>query len=67
MWGFWWVMPLVGVVLVMVFLITMIRMIRSGHGPMCIGGHDNGSRDELGALRREIRELREELRRQRAS
>jgi TRAP-type C4-dicarboxylate transport system permease small subunit len=66
MWVFWWVIPLVGTAFAVVFLLAMIRLVRGGHGPMCMG-HGERSQDDIAELRREIRELREELRQRRAS
>lgn len=60
MWGFWWIVPIVGLVIGVVCLVAMVRAM-SGQGRfMCMGGHrahDEGT----AALRREIQALREEI------
>ncbi|MBI2015027.1 MAG: hypothetical protein HYV94_01390 [Candidatus Rokubacteria bacterium] len=60
MWGFWWIFPLIGFTICLVFVIAMVRAMSSGRGFMCMGGHDRGP-DETAELRREVRELREEI------
>jgi hypothetical protein len=54
-WAVWWIFPL------MCIAFMIIRSIffrgRGGHRPMCGSGRD----DELDSLRREIRELRDEM------
>ena len=59
MWGFWWIFPIVGMVVCVVFVIAMVRGMSGGRGFMCMGGHRNHASDD--DLRREIRELREEI------
>ena len=66
MWGFWWVMPLMGLLLCIVVMAVMVRAMRGGHGFACMGGHPSTEGDVVGELRREIRELREEIGRLRA-
>jgi hypothetical protein len=59
MWGFWWVFPLIGLLFCAFFVFATIRMMSGGRF-MCRGPHpDNG--EEVGRLRREVDELREQL------
>jgi hypothetical protein len=58
---FWWVLPIVGLTICVLFAVVMIRGICGGHF-MCMGRHGREA-DETSALRREVRELREELKR----
>jgi hypothetical protein len=60
MWGFWWIFPLIGFTICLVFVIAMVRAMSSGRGFMCMRGHQHGP-DETAELRREVRELREEV------
>lgn len=53
MWGFWWIFPLLGMVLFVVLIILLIRVFS--------GGAFSGSRKEIEDLRNEIRELKEEI------
>jgi hypothetical protein len=64
MWSFWWIFPLIGMAICVLFLVTMVRAATGGHGFMCMGhGH---ARDE-DDLRREIRELREDVKQLKAT
>jgi uncharacterized membrane protein len=58
--GFWWIFPLIGLAVCLFFVIAMIRAMSGGGHFMCMGGHRRES-DETAELRREVRELREEL------
>ena len=42
--------------------VMAFRLIATGRGFMCMGGHQQSDRDESAALRREIQALREEIR-----
>ena len=44
-----------------VFVFATIRAMSGGRGFMCMGGHGQHASDEQAELRREIRELREEI------
>jgi len=52
MWGFWWLFPLMGVVLFVLLIIVLVKV---------FGGAVPGSRKEIEDLRNEIRELKEEI------
>ncbi len=47
------------------FLIMMVRALAGGHGFTCMGSHAGQARDD--DLRREIRELREEIKQLKAT
>jgi hypothetical protein len=64
--GFWWIFPVVGLAICLMFVVLMIRAVSGGWRFMCMGGHDHGP-DETSELRREVRELREELNRLRSA
>ena len=64
-WGFWWIFPLIGLLICLFFVTTMIRRIAGGGRFMCMGPHqDNCETDQL---RREIEDLRERLKKQEAA
>jgi len=60
--GFWWVFPLIGLLVCVFFVFAMIRMISGGRF-MCIGPHPD-SGEEIARLRREVEDLREQLKKQ---
>jgi hypothetical protein len=65
MWGFWWVFPLIGLLLCAFFGFAMIRMMSGGRF-MCMGPHsDNG--EEVARLRREVEDLREQMKKRNAA
>jgi len=56
MWGMWWIMPLIGLVFIIVVLFAISRFLGGG------GWFGGGRRyDEMEELRREIRELKDEV------
>jgi hypothetical protein len=58
-WAFWWILPLVGMVVCIAFMIVMSFSSRfRGRRFGCCGW---GRYDETESLRREIRQLRDEL------
>jgi hypothetical protein len=59
MWGFGWLIPLIGFAFCLAFVVVMIRAMRGGRF-MCMGGHKGGG-DDVAGLRREVQELREEV------
>lgn len=67
LWGapmseFWWIFPLICLLLFLACFIAMIRSVAGGRGFMCMGRHNTGRTDESAELRRQIHELREEVR-----
>ena len=67
MWGFWWIFPLMGLVMCLAFAVMAFRFIATGRGFMCMGGHRPAGGDESAELRREIQALREEIDRLKAA
>ncbi|MBI4635650.1 MAG: hypothetical protein HY727_04810 [Candidatus Rokubacteria bacterium] len=67
MWGFWWIFPLLGLLICLVFVVAIVRSMSGGRGFMCMGGHGQHASDEQAELRREIRELREEIKQLKAT
>ena len=61
MGGFWWIFPLFGFLMFLVCLIVMIRFVSGGGRFMCMGGHHSDRTDDTAELRREVHELREEI------
>ena len=62
-WGFWWIFPVIGLLICVFFLIAMVRMMSGGGRFMCMGPHhDDG--EETARLRREVAELREQITKQ---
>lgn len=62
MWGFGWILPVVGLAICLVFVFAMMRMMSGGRF-MCMGSHLHES-EEVARLRREIDDLREQLKKQ---
>jgi hypothetical protein len=56
MWGIWWIFPLIGLVFIIVVLFAISRF--SGGGIGFCGGRRY---DEIEDLRREIRDLKDEI------
>lgn len=67
MWGLGWIFPLIGLLICGVFVFAMIRAMSGGRGFMCMGGHGGGGHDDGAELRREILELREEIKKLKGS
>jgi hypothetical protein len=67
MWGGWWILPMIGMVVCMGFMAVMMWAMMRGHGFMCMGGHDHRGHDPRADLQREIRELKQEVQELRAS
>jgi len=61
--GFWWIFPVVGLLICFLFIVLMVRAFASGGRFMCMGPHHHDS-DEINRLRREVEELREQLKKQ---
>lgn len=51
----------------LLFLMAMVRFLSRGGGFMCMGGHHGGESDEAAEPRREVRELRDEIKQLKAS
>jgi hypothetical protein len=66
MWGFGWIFPLIGLAICVVFFTAMVRAMSGGRHVMCMGGHRRDL-DETAELRRQVRELREEVERLKAA
>ena len=66
MWGFWWIFPAIGLLFCLFFVIALVRMMSGGGRFMCMGPHHHES-EEIGALRREVEELREQVKKQGAT
>ncbi|HEU4341144.1 MAG TPA: hypothetical protein VFU31_06195 [Candidatus Binatia bacterium] len=62
MWGFWWIFPVIGLLIFLFVVVSVVRMIGGGHF-MCMGPHDRDS-EEITRLRRELEELRQQLNKQ---
>jgi hypothetical protein len=67
MWGFWWIFPVMGLLLCLALFVIVARAISTGHGVMCLGGHRGAGPDDRAEMRREIDALREEIRQLKAS
>ena len=64
MWGFWWLFPVLGLVICALFLVAIVRAISGGRF-MCMGpGQPAG--EETARLRREVEDLRAQLKKQSA-
>jgi len=66
MWGFWWIFPVIGLLICLFFLIVVVRVIGGGGRFMCMGPHHHDTEDTA-RLRREIEELREQVKKQQAA
>jgi hypothetical protein len=64
MWGFWWIFPVMGLLLCLGFLLIAARVIGTG---LCPIGRHAVRPDESAEMRREIDALREEVRQLKAS
>ena len=60
MWGFWWIFPVIGLLIFLFFVVSVVHMIRGGGHFMCMGPHHRDS-EETTRLRRELEELREQV------
>ena len=67
MFGFWWVFPLMGVLLCLAFVFVVLRALVSGRGMMCGMRHVDTQDKSLADMRREIQTLRDELKEVKAS
>ncbi len=67
LWGFWWILPLIGLLICLGLLVVAFRFMSTGRGFMCMGGHRGMGNDEVAEMRREIHTLHEEVRQLKAS
>jgi hypothetical protein len=65
MWGFWWIFPVIGLLICLFFVIAVVRMMSGGGRFMCMGPHHHES-DEMARLRREVEAFREQIKKQTA-
>jgi hypothetical protein len=65
--GFWWIFPLMGLVMCLGCLLMMFRSVTTGRGFMCMRGHHGTQTDEDSEMRRELSALREEVSRLKAA
>lgn len=61
MGGFWWIFPLIGLSIALVFVIALVRAMGGGRPFMCMGGHRSAGGGEVAQLAQEVRDLREEI------
>ena len=66
MWGFWWIFPVIGLLICFLFLVVVVRTVTSGGRFMCMGPHQHEG-DEINRLRREVEDLREQMKSQQAA
>lgn len=66
MWGFWWIFPVLGLLICLSFVIAVVRMMSGGGRFMCMGLHHDNS-EEMARLRREAQDLREQMKKQGAA
>lgn len=60
MWGFWWIFPVIGLLICIFFVISVVRMMSGGGHFMCMGPRQQDN-DETAHLRREIEDLKEQV------
>ncbi|HWO72580.1 MAG TPA: hypothetical protein VNN21_03390 [Dehalococcoidia bacterium] len=62
MWGVWWIVPLLGLLFIVAMMIFCARMRRGVMGDGVVCSHRGRRVSETDDLRREVHELREEIR-----
>lgn len=60
MGAFWWIFPVLGFLICLFFMVAMMRMMSGGGRFMCLGPHHD-DREETARLRREVEDLREQM------
>ena len=65
MWGFWWVIPFLGLLVCLAFFLCAARALMNNGRFMCMGPGPVAK--ETGELKRKVRELREEVDRLKAA
>jgi len=66
-WGFGWIFPVMGMVMLLVCLAMAFRVASTGRGFMCMRGYRRMGRDRLADIDRDVNALREEIRQLKAS
>jgi TRAP-type C4-dicarboxylate transport system permease small subunit len=61
-----WIVPVIGFLICLFFVIAMVRMMSGGGRFMCMGSHRADS-EETARLRREADDLREQMKKQGAA
>jgi hypothetical protein len=51
-WGFWWIFPVIGLLICLFFVIAVVRVLSGGGCFMCMGHHHEN--DETARLHREV-------------
>ncbi len=59
--GFGWIFPLIGLLFMVVMAFVCVRMMGGRAGGGCMTSHWRSPADETEALRREVRELKEQI------
>jgi hypothetical protein len=65
MWGFWWLFPVIGLLICLGFMVAMMRVMAGGGHFMCMRRDDRDG-EETARLRREVEDLREQIKKQAA-
>ncbi len=65
--GFWWIFPIIGLLVCLAFMFVAFGFMSTGRGFMCMGGHRGMGSDDAAEMRREIHALREEIKQLKAS
>ena len=60
--GIWWIFPLIGLVVMAVMIFACLHMMGGTVGLRCMGGHRGAGSGDLADLRRELQELKDEVR-----
>jgi hypothetical protein len=60
--GFWWICPLLALVVMAIMIFVCRRMMGGMMGFGCMGGHRAAGPGEFADVRRELQELRDEVR-----
>ena len=66
-WGFGWIFPVMGMLMLLVCLAMAFRFASSGRGFTCMSGCRRTGRDRLADIDRDVDALREEIRQLKAS